>query len=71
MRVELGERRVLLGTNGAGKTTLFDVIAGDLSATQGKVALFGGIWDRPRHSVARAWEWHAPISRQLFSRASQ
>ena len=36
-----GERRAILGPNGAGKTTLFNVIAGDLPATSGTVALFG------------------------------
>jgi branched-chain amino acid transport system ATP-binding protein len=36
-----GERRAILGPNGAGKTTLFNVIAGDLPATSGKVELFG------------------------------
>lgn len=35
-----GERRALLGPNGAGKTTLFNVIAGDLPATTGKIMLF-------------------------------
>lgn len=36
-----GERRAILGPNGAGKTTLFNVIAGDLPATSGRVELFG------------------------------
>jgi branched-chain amino acid transport system ATP-binding protein len=36
-----GERRAILGPNGAGKTTLFNVIAGDLTATSGRVELFG------------------------------
>ncbi len=36
-----GERRAILGPNGAGKTTLFNVIAGDLPASRGKVELFG------------------------------
>src|SRR5205809_5346887 len=36
-----GERRAVLGPNGAGKTTLFNVIAGDLPATSGRVELFG------------------------------
>jgi branched-chain amino acid transport system ATP-binding protein len=36
-----GERRAILGPNGAGKTTLFNVIAGDLPASSGRVELFG------------------------------
>ena len=36
-----GERHLLLGTNGAGKTTLFNMIAGDLPASEGEIFLFG------------------------------
>jgi len=36
-----GERRALIGPNGAGKTTLFNVIAGVLPASAGRIALFG------------------------------
>ncbi len=39
--VPVGERRAILGPNGAGKTTLFNVIAGDVPATSGRVELFG------------------------------
>jgi branched-chain amino acid transport system ATP-binding protein len=35
-----GERRGILGPNGAGKTTLFNVIAGDMPPTTGRVELF-------------------------------
>ena len=41
MDVPQGERRALIGPNGAGKTTLFNVIAGDLPATEGKITVFG------------------------------
>jgi branched-chain amino acid transport system ATP-binding protein len=41
LEVAPGERRAILGPNGAGKTTLFNVIAGDLTATSGRVELFG------------------------------
>jgi branched-chain amino acid transport system ATP-binding protein len=34
-----GERLALLGPNGAGKTTLFNVIAGDLQPTSGRVVI--------------------------------
>jgi branched-chain amino acid transport system ATP-binding protein len=36
-----GERRALIGPNGAGKTTLFNLIAGDLPVTAGRIYLFG------------------------------
>jgi branched-chain amino acid transport system ATP-binding protein len=36
-----GERRAILGPNGAGKTTLFNVVAGDLPVTAGRIELFG------------------------------
>ncbi len=39
--VEAGERRLIIGPNGAGKTTLFNVVAGAVAASAGKVAMFG------------------------------
>ena len=36
-----GERRAIIGPNGAGKSTLFNVIAGDLTPTAGRVVLNG------------------------------
>ncbi len=41
LRVPVGERRAIIGPNGAGKTTLFNLISGELSATEGKIILFG------------------------------
>lgn len=41
MDVPHGERRALIGPNGAGKTTLFNVIAGDLPVTSGRITVFG------------------------------
>lgn len=41
LKVEPGERHLLLGPNGAGKTTLFNLIAGDLVPTSGKIVLHG------------------------------
>jgi branched-chain amino acid transport system ATP-binding protein len=41
LTVEAGERRLLLGPNGAGKTTLFNLIAGDLKPSSGRISLFG------------------------------
>ena len=39
--VQPGERHALIGPNGAGKTTLFNVISGQLAATDGRILLFG------------------------------
>lgn len=41
LTVPVGERRAIIGPNGAGKTTLFNLISGELTATEGKVFLFG------------------------------
>jgi ABC-type branched-subunit amino acid transport system ATPase component len=41
LAVRPGERRALIGPNGAGKTTLFNLIAGALPVTSGRIALFG------------------------------
>jgi len=41
LEVEPRERRAILGPNGAGKTTLFNVVAGDLPVTSGRIELFG------------------------------
>ncbi|HET9547037.1 MAG TPA: ATP-binding cassette domain-containing protein, partial [Desertimonas sp.] len=39
--VAFGGLLAVLGPNGAGKTTLFNVIAGDLHPTSGRVAING------------------------------
>ncbi len=41
LTVEPGERHAVIGPNGAGKTTLFNLISGELSATEGSIALSG------------------------------
>jgi branched-chain amino acid transport system ATP-binding protein len=41
LTVAPGERRALIGPNGAGKTTLFNMIAGDLEPSSGRITLFG------------------------------
>jgi branched-chain amino acid transport system ATP-binding protein len=41
LSVLAGEHRAILGPNGAGKTTLFNVIAGDLPPTSGKIYFRG------------------------------
>ena len=49
-----GERRAILGPNGAGKTTLFNVVAGDLPATSGRIELFGrDVTDDPGRQRAK------------------
>jgi branched-chain amino acid transport system ATP-binding protein len=60
--VGAGERRAILGPNGAGKTTLFNVIAGAMPATSGRVELFGRdvtdlpAWSRTRMGLARTFQ---------------
>ena len=41
LEVERGDRLALLGPNGAGKTTLFNVVAGDIKPTSGRVSISG------------------------------
>ncbi len=41
LNVQPGERRAIIGPNGAGKSTLFNLIAGDLPATSGRVLMNG------------------------------
>ncbi len=41
LAVRPGERRALIGPNGAGKTTLFNLIAGALPVSTGRITLFG------------------------------
>ena len=60
--VERGDRLALLGPNGAGKTTLFNVIAGDIRPTAGRVVIKGidctelPARFRPRLGVARTYQ---------------
>jgi len=54
LAIEPGERRALIGPNGAGKTTLFNLVSGTLSATSGRLLLFGHDVTRERaHARAR------------------
>jgi branched-chain amino acid transport system ATP-binding protein len=41
LEVDAGARQAIIGPNGAGKSTLFNLIAGELSPTKGKVYLAG------------------------------
>ncbi|QYY33907.1 MULTISPECIES: ABC transporter ATP-binding protein [Cupriavidus] len=54
LTIQRGERRLLLGPNGAGKTTLLNLVAGDLCATRGSIALFGeDVTAKPTYARAR------------------
>ena len=41
LNASLGDRKAIIGPNGAGKTTLFNLVAGDILPTRGKVFLRG------------------------------
>jgi branched-chain amino acid transport system ATP-binding protein len=41
LRIVQGERRAIIGPNGAGKSTLFNIIAGQLTLTSGRVLING------------------------------
>lgn len=54
LNVPTGERRALIGPNGAGKSTLFNLLAGQLTPTEGTVTLLGRDVTRlPAHRRAR------------------
>jgi len=53
LSVRPGERRALIGPNGAGKTTLFNLIAGAMPLSSGRIALFGrDVTHAPAHRRA-------------------
>jgi branched-chain amino acid transport system ATP-binding protein len=53
LRIGLGERRAIIGPNGAGKTTLFNIIAGEIRPTSGRVLFEGKDMTRlPTHRHA-------------------
>jgi branched-chain amino acid transport system ATP-binding protein len=41
LEIPAGARHGIIGPNGAGKTTLFNVISGELKASEGRIELFG------------------------------
>jgi branched-chain amino acid transport system ATP-binding protein len=41
LRISRGERRAVIGPNGAGKSTVFNIIAGQLAPTSGRVLIDG------------------------------
>lgn len=67
-RVEQGEILGILGPNGAGKTTLFNLIAGVLAPSHGRI-LFEGrditrlkVWDRCRMGIGRTYQVPKPFT---------
>jgi branched-chain amino acid transport system ATP-binding protein len=54
LSIERGERHALIGPNGAGKSTLFNLIAGALRPSAGRVEFNGvDITGRPPHAIGR------------------
>src|SRR5438552_12243627 len=55
LTIQPGERHALIGPNGAGKTTLFNLISGELRATDGTISFFGADVTRlaPHRRAAR------------------
>ena len=68
LTVEAGEILGVLGPNGAGKSTLFNMIAGVLPPSSGRV-LFDGRdittmkpWDRSRIGIGRTYQVPKPLT---------
>ena len=54
LRVPAGSRRAIIGPNGAGKTTLFNLVAGQLRPTEGRVHVSGrDVTNLPVHARTR------------------
>lgn len=62
LTVEPGERRLIIGPNGAGKTTLFNMLAGAVAVSAGKIDLFGcditrlAAYKRARMGLSRTFQ---------------
>jgi len=62
LRIPTGSRRAIIGPNGAGKTTMFNLIAGQLKPTSGRVLLndrdVSGmrVQDRTRAGIGRTFQ---------------
>ncbi|HYB19513.1 MAG TPA: ABC transporter ATP-binding protein [Thermodesulfobacteriota bacterium] len=62
LRIEPGERRVLMGPNGAGKTTLFNLVSGIYQASKGRILYFDRdvtgfpIYRRAALGIARTYQ---------------
>jgi branched-chain amino acid transport system ATP-binding protein len=61
-RFEPGTLTAIVGPNGAGKTTYFNLISGQLPASEGTVLLAGEDITGCRRRCARGAAWGAPSS---------
>ena len=82
LAVHPGERRAVIGPNGAGKTTLFNLISGEIPATEGRISVWRRRhrrWRRisgrragsPEHFRSRGFSATSPSSRTCCSRAKR
>jgi len=71
LAVAAEERRAVIGPNGAGKTTLFNLIAGEIAPTKGRIVFDGAaITGQPPHAVARRGVSRSFQRTNLFARLS-
>lgn len=61
-RFEPGTLTAIVGPNGAGKTTYFNLISGQLTASEGRVHLDGQELTGMSASARRAQAWAEPFS---------
>jgi branched-chain amino acid transport system ATP-binding protein len=67
LKVDEGERVVLLGSNGAGKTTLLKTVSGLLRPRSGQIRFLGERIDRlPPFKIVEKGISHVPEGRRLF-----
>ncbi|AOJ69088.1 MULTISPECIES: branched-chain amino acid ABC transporter ATP-binding protein/permease [Burkholderia] len=71
LTIRAGERHALIGPNGAGKSTLFNLIAGALAPTHGRIELNGtDLGRRGPHAVARLGLARSFQQTSVFARMS-
>ena len=67
LRISLGERRAIIGPNGAGKSTVFNIVAGQLAPTSGRVLIDGSdATGAPPHDIWRRGVTRTFQRNQLF-----